>query len=94
MFVAERSLSQVVNKYGLHSVSLDGGTWYPQACKFLKLKHHLNSSFQKSIIKRTVQYIKDSIESFDDYFPCKKKSVIYNMLNNGSSCLFISIIKK
>jgi putative transposase len=31
MFVAERFLSQVVNKYGLHSVSSDGGTWYPQA---------------------------------------------------------------
>ncbi len=29
MFVAERILSQVVNKYGLHSVSSDGATWYP-----------------------------------------------------------------
>ena len=72
MFVAERVLSDVVNKYGLHSVSSDGGTWYPQACKFLKLKHHLHSSFEKSIIERTMQYIKDRTESFDDYFPCKK----------------------
>ena len=37
MFVAERVLSEVVNKYGLHSVSSDGDTWYPQACKFLNL---------------------------------------------------------
>ncbi len=30
MFVAERFLSQAVNKYGLHSVSSsDSGTWYP-----------------------------------------------------------------
>jgi putative transposase len=36
-----------------------GGTWYPYACKFLKLRHHLHSSFGKSIIERTVQYIKD-----------------------------------
>ena len=43
MFGVERILSQVVNKYGLHSVSSsDGGTWYPQACKFLKIQ---SSSF-------------------------------------------------
>jgi len=56
MFVAERVLSQVVNKYGLHSVSSDGGTWYPQACKFLNLQHHIHSSFEKSMIERTMQY--------------------------------------
>ncbi|MER5191847.1 MAG: hypothetical protein ABJB76_09095 [Candidatus Nitrosocosmicus sp.] len=44
MFVlAERFLSDVVEKYGLHPVSTDGGTWYlPQACKFLKLPHHVH----------------------------------------------------
>jgi putative transposase len=73
MFVAERFLSNIVNKYGLYQVSTDGGTWYPpQSCKFLKLNHHLHSSFEKSIIERTIQYIKDRTESFDDYFPCKK----------------------
>ena len=70
--IVKRFLSHVVNKYGLHSVSSDGGTWYPQACKFLKLKHHLHSSFEKSLIERTMQYIKDRTENFDDYFPCKK----------------------
>ena len=74
MFVAERFLSQVVNKYGLHSVSSDGGTWYPQECKFSNLHHHLHSSFEKSIIERTMQYIKDRTEGFDDYFPCRKKN--------------------
>jgi putative transposase len=39
----------------------------------LKLKYHLHSSFEKSIIKRTIQYIKDRTENFDDYFPCKRK---------------------
>ena len=73
MFVAERFLSQVVNKYGLHSVWSDGGTWYPQACRFLKLNHHIHSSFTKSLIERTMQYIKDRTEGFDDYFPCRKK---------------------
>ncbi len=60
--IVKRFLSHVVNKYGLHSVSTDGGTWYPQACRFLKLKHHLHSYYEKSIIERTMQYIKDRIE--------------------------------
>ncbi len=78
MFVAERFLSQVVNKYGLHSVSSDDGTWYPQACRFLKIIHHIHSSFEKSKIERTMQYIKDRTECFDDYFPCKKNKCKLN----------------
>jgi putative transposase len=72
MFFVERFLLTVVKDYGKLPVSTDGGTWYPQACKFLKLKHHIHSSFEKSIIERTMQYIKDrTTESFDDYFPCR-----------------------
>jgi len=76
MFVTEHFLSNIVEKYGEHPVSTsDGGTWYPpQACKFLKLNHHIHSSYEKSIIiERTIQYIKDRTESFDDYFPCRRK---------------------
>ena len=75
MFVAERFLSDIVDKHGQHPVSTDGGTWYPQACRFLKLNHHIHSSYEKSIIERTMQYIKDrTAEGFDDYFPCRKKN--------------------
>jgi hypothetical protein len=36
------------------SVSTDGdGTWYPQACRFLRLSHHNHSPFEKSVIERT-----------------------------------------
>ncbi len=74
MFVVERFLSNIIENYGYHPVSTDGGgTWYPQACRFLKLNHHLHSSYEKSIIERTMQYIKDRTEGFDDYFPCRKK---------------------
>jgi putative transposase len=55
MFVAERFLSHIFDKYGKHQVSSDGGTWYPQACKFLNLHHHLHPPFEKSIIERTMQ---------------------------------------
>ena len=60
MFVAERFLSDVTKKYGEYPISTaDGGTWYPQACRFLKLKHHIHCSHEKSITERTIQYIKD-----------------------------------
>ena len=75
MFVAEKFIAGLTKVYDKHSFSTaDGGTWYPQACKFLKLKHHIHSSFEKSIIERTMQYVKDRTESFDDYFPCKRKN--------------------
>ena len=48
MFVAERFLSNIIREYGKHPVSTDGGTWYPLACKFLKLEHHIHSSYEKS----------------------------------------------
>ena len=71
MLVAEQFMRSLVSKYGKHPVSTDGGTWYPQACKFLKLRHHIHLPYEKSIVERTIQYVKDRTESFDDYFPCR-----------------------
>jgi putative transposase len=73
ILIAETFIKDLVKKYGKHPVSTDGGTWYPQACKFLNMNHHLHSSYEKSMIERTIQYIKDRTESFDDYFPCRKE---------------------
>jgi putative transposase len=85
MFVAERFISGLVNAYGKHPASTDGGTWHPQACRFLKLDHHIHSPLEKSLMERTMQYIKDRTECFDDYFPCKKKKCklkhVINWLN-------------
>ncbi len=94
MFIAERFLSKLLSIHGKHSVSTDGGTWYPQACRFLELDHHIHSPFEKSIIKRTIQYIKDRTESFDDYFPSvtEKKNVIFFMLKIG--LLFATMYNK
>jgi putative transposase len=50
------------------------GTWYPQTCKFLKLKHHhIHLLYGKSIIERTTRYVKDRTECFDDYYPCRNE---------------------
>ena len=74
MFVAENFIRSLVEKYGKHTVYTDGGTWYPQACNFLHLKHRLHSSLEKSLIERVMQHFKDRTESFDDYYPCTKNN--------------------
>ena len=73
MFVAGGFIAGLAKTHGKHAVSSDGGTWYPQACRFLKLNHYIHSPYEKSIIERTMQYIKDRTENFDDYFPCRKR---------------------
>jgi len=47
MFVAERFISNIVDKHGRYPVSTDRGTWYAQACKFLKIEHYIHSSYEK-----------------------------------------------
>ncbi|MDR4510387.1 MAG: hypothetical protein MRJ93_01620 [Nitrososphaeraceae archaeon] len=74
MFVAENFIRSLVSKYGRHTVYTDGGTWYPQACNFLHLKHRLHSPLEKSLIERVLQYFKDRTECFDDCYPCIKKN--------------------
>lgn len=85
ILVAERFIASLIDEFGKHPVSTDGGTWYPQACQFLKLKHHIHSPFEKSIIERTMQYIKDRTESFDDYFPCRKAKCNLHHIKNWLS---------
>lgn len=72
MLVAERFIQSLIRRYGRHNISTDGGTWYPQACRFLNVKRHNHSSIEKSFIERTIQYVKDRTEGFDDYFPCRR----------------------
>ena len=73
MFVAERFISGLVQIYGEHPESTDGGTRHPQACRFLRIKHHIRSPLEKSMMERTMQCIKDRTESFDHCLPCRKK---------------------
>ena len=76
MFVTEHFLRSLVKKYGKYPVSTDGGgTWYPQACKFLQIKHHLHSLYEKNIIERRIQYRKYRTECFDITSPVEKRSV-------------------
>jgi putative transposase len=70
MIIAEKFIRSLAEKYGRHTVYTDGGTWYDEACNVLRLKHYLHSPLEKSLMERVNQYLKDRIESFDDYYPC------------------------
>ena len=96
MLVAEQFIQSLIRKYGgKHNVSTDGGTWYyPQACKFLNVKHHIHSSIEKSFIERTIQYIKDRTdECFDDYFPCMRINCKLEHIMNWS-VLFVDMYNR
>ena len=85
LVVAEQFLKELIKKYEKYPVSSTdgGGTWYPQACRFLKLPHHhTHSYYERSIIERTIQYIKDRTESFDGYFPCQKDNCTLEYVKN------------
>jgi len=80
MLVAESFLRTLIKIYGKHTVYSDGGSWYPEACSYLGLKHLLHSPFEKSIIERTIEYFKDRTEIFDDYYPCKN-TIQYDLIH-------------
>ena len=52
MLVAESFLRSLIKLYGKHIIVYsDGGSWYPEACNSLRLKHILHSPFEKSVIE-------------------------------------------
>ena len=48
----------------------------PQARHLLKIRHHLHSSYEKSMIERTIQFIKGRTEEFDEYFPFSTRKIV------------------
>jgi putative transposase len=82
MIVAEAFLSSSIRIYGKHTYTVYsdyGGTWCPEAFVSLGLKHRLHSSYEKSIVERAIEYLKDRTEAFDDYFPCIIRNGLCNL---------------
>ncbi len=79
LFVTERFLSDVLDKYGKHQASSDGGvTWYPpQACKFLKVDHLHSFVYknEKSIIEKEQCSTKVEMKTLTTTFIAKRTSV-------------------
>jgi putative transposase len=59
MLVAEQFMQSLIRKYGRHNISTDGGTWYPQACRFLNVEHQYDSSIEKRFMEMKIKCIKD-----------------------------------
>ncbi len=79
LVVAEHFIASLINKYGKRPVSTtDGGeTWYLQAFRFLKLDHHIHSPYEKSLIERTMQYIKDrTMNVLMTIFLAEKRTIV------------------
>jgi transposase-like protein len=72
ILVAELILSKLKAKYGVKPVYSDGAVRYPDACRSLGLNHQVYGDDLKAYVERIIQSFKDRIESFDDYFPCRK----------------------
>jgi putative transposase len=72
MLVAEAFLRSLVKRYGQHLVYSDGGSWYPEAWRAWGRGHRLHTPYEKSLMERAMQYVKDRTEGFDDYYPCRK----------------------
>ena len=79
MFVAERFLDGVIKEYGRHPVSTDEGTWYPQACRFLKLQHHIHSSFEKAWLKEQFNILKIELKGLMTIFLVGKRTIHFIM---------------
>ena len=75
MIIAESFLRSLIKIYGKHTVYSDGRTWYPEACISVGLQHRLHSPYEKSIVERTIEYLKDRTGAFDDYYPCMRDGV-------------------
>ncbi len=73
MLLAERFLSKLLGEHGntLFRLMVAGGT---QACRFLKLKHRLHSSFEKGLTERTIQYIKIGLGHLTIIFLAKERN--------------------
>ena len=41
----------------------------------LGLNHRLHSSYEKSVVEGTIEYLKDGTGGFDDYYPCRRSGL-------------------
>ena len=63
-------LKEVRRRYGLKPIWTDDAVWYPEACRWTRLEHHVYGQELKNYMERMNQCLKDRLECFDDLFPC------------------------
>lgn len=78
-------LKELRNRYGRRPIWTDEGVWYPEACRFLRLEHHVYPTEWKNLMERMNQALKDRLENFDDLFPCIREECDHRHVNNWVS---------
>jgi putative transposase len=74
MFVAERFIADLVKNHGKHPISTEMVEHGILKRVVLKINHDLHSSYEKSIIERTMQYIKDRYKDLMTIFRVEKRN--------------------
>jgi putative transposase len=82
---AHTFLRELRRRYGLKPIWTDEGPFYPEACRYLRLEHHVYGTEWKNLIERMNQSLKDRLENFDDLFPCIKKDCDREHVHNWIS---------
>jgi putative transposase len=72
IFVCYQFFKQLRNRYGRKPIFTDGAHWYNDACRWLRLEHHVYGTKLKNLMERFIQHVKDRTECFDDHFSCRK----------------------
>jgi putative transposase len=74
IFVCYQFFKELRDRFGRKPIFTDGAQWYNEACRWLRLDHHVYGTELKNVMERFIQHIKDRTESFDDNFPCRKEN--------------------
>jgi putative transposase len=75
-------LKELRRRYGLKPIWTDDAAWYPEACRWSRLEHHVYRQEWKNLIERMNQSLKDRLELFDDNFPCFREECELEHVNN------------
>jgi transposase-like protein len=65
-------LKELRHRYGRKSIWTDEASWYPEACRWSRLEHHVYRQEWKNLIERMNEWLKDRLDCFDDLFSCLK----------------------
>ncbi len=82
---AHTFLKRLRSRYGMKPIWTDEGLFYPEACRWLRLDHHVCPTEWKNFIERMNQSLKDRLECFDDMFPCLKEECDRDHVRNWIS---------
>jgi transposase-like protein len=77
---------QLRTRYGRRKpIHTDGAHWYNDACKWLRLKHHVYGAELKNVMERFIQKIKDRTQNalMTIFLVVEKRNLIDNTSITG-----------